>query len=185
MTADPPETPAETALSSTRVYDGRVVHLRVDEVRTAGGVSRREVIEHPGAVAVVAVQPGPQVLLLRQWRYCAGAWLFEIPAGTLEAGEEPAACARRELIEETGYAAARLEPLVAFYSTPGFTTEFMHVFLATDLHPAQADQDEDELIEVAPVAWDEAVAMCLDGRIKDAKTIAGILAADAKMGTEK
>jgi ADP-ribose pyrophosphatase len=171
--------PREAATGSRCLYEGRVVNLRVDTVRLADGkTATREVVEHHGAVAMVALLPGPQVLLVRQWRYAAGEELLEIPAGTLESGEQPLDCARRELIEETGYKAGRLEPLAAFYTTPGFTTELMRVFLATDLTPARAAPDEDERIEVTPVAWDEAVAMCLDGRIRDGKTIAGILAAD-------
>jgi ADP-ribose pyrophosphatase len=174
-----PENPPEVAVSSTRVYDGRVVRLRVDEIRSAGGRrGTREVVEHPGAVAIVPLLPGPRVVLLRQWRYCVGGWLLEIPAGTLEPGEEPLECARRELIEETGHAAARVQPVLSFYTTPGFSTEILRIFLATELTPKEARQDEDELLETVAVEWDEAVAMCLDGRIRDAKTIAGMLAVD-------
>ncbi len=172
-----PDEPPEVAVRSTRVYDGRVAKLRVDDVRlTDGRESRREVVEHPGAVAIVPLLPGPKVVLVRQWRYCVSGWLLEIPAGILEPGEEPSACAQRELTEETGYAAARVEPLISFYTSPGFTTELLHVFLASELREAEAAADEDEVLPVV-VDWDEARAMCLDGRIRDAKTIAGILAA--------
>lgn len=178
-----PDQRPEIAVSSTRVYDGRVVRLRVDEIRSADGrPGKREVVEHPGAVGIVPLLPGPRVVLLRQWRYCVGQWLLEIPAGTLEPGEEPLGCARRELIEETGYAAARVEPVVSFYTTPGFCTELLRVFLATELTAAEASRDEDELLTTVTVEWDEALAMCLDGRIRDAKTIAGILAVDRVLG---
>jgi ADP-ribose pyrophosphatase len=174
-----PDERPEVTVGSTPIYQGRVVSLRMDEVRSAGGhEGKREVVEHPGAVAIVPLLPGPKVVLLRQWRYCVGDWLLEIPAGTLEPGEEPLECARRELVEEAGFAAGRVEPLVSFYTTPGFTTELLHLFLATELTRAEAPRDEDELLEPVTVDWGEALAMCLDGRIEDAKTIAGLLAAD-------
>jgi len=172
----------ETTLNSKRIYEGRIVCLRVDDVAMPGGrTAKREVVEHSGAVAMVALLPGPQVILVRQFRYPAAQELLEIPAGTLEENEEPVECARRELMEETGYAAGEMAHLVSFYTTPGFATEKLHVFLATDLSPASAEADEDEEIETSTVGWAEAIAMCLDGRICDAKTIAGILAADRLM----
>ncbi len=173
---------AEVTLSSERIYEGRVVNLRVDGVRLPdGNTSRREVVEHHGAVAIVPLLPDRRVILVKQWRYPIGRLLTEIPAGTLEDGEEPIDCAMRELAEETGYSSGSMTHLVSFYSTPGFCDEQLHVFLATDLVPADATADADEFIELATVEWDEAVAMCLDGRIADAKSIAGILAADRNL----
>ncbi len=168
---------SETQVSSQRVFQGRIISLRVDEARLSNGQrARREVVDHPGAVAIVALLEGDRVLLVRQWRYAAGEELLEIPAGALKPGESPVDCARRELVEETGHAAGSMEPLVTVYSAPGFTTERMHLFVARDLTPASAAADEDEIIEPLAVPWDEAVAMCLDGRIRDAKSVAGILA---------
>jgi ADP-ribose diphosphatase len=182
MPADP-SAPIPAAARSTRVYEGRVVSLRLDEFDLPDGrVLKHEVVEHKGAVAIVALADDSRVLLIRQWRHAVGEWLHEIPAGTLEPGEAPEACARRELIEETGFAADSVAPLVSFYTSPGFTTELLHVFLAQDLTPAHGDQDEDERIEVVPVPWREALAMCRDGRIKDAKTIAGLFSAARVLG---
>ncbi len=176
----------ETLTGTRRVFEGRVVNLRVDEIALPDGrPATREVVEHRGAVALVALLPEEHVLLVRQWRHCAGEALIEVPAGTLNAHETPVACAHRELIEETGYRAGRLDELVAFYSAPGFTTEKLHVFLARDLTPASAAADEDEIIRPLAVAWDVALAMCHDGRIRDAKTIAGILVADTVLKHEE
>lgn len=175
--ADPKHDLAETLLRSERIFEGRIMNLRVDEVRLpTGATARREVVEHRGAVALVAVLPGPSVILVRQWRHAIGGELLEIPAGTLDEGEDPLDCARRELAEETGHAAEKTEPVASFWSAPGFLTEHMHVFLATGLTAAAGETDEDEIIRTHVVPWDEAVAMCLDGHIQDAKTIAGILA---------
>jgi ADP-ribose pyrophosphatase len=115
------------------------------------------------------------VALVEQWRHAAGEALVEIPAGTLDPEEDPAECALRELGEETGFTAGRLDHVVSFWSAPGFTTEKMYLFLARDLKPVQAEADEDERIDAFLVPWQEALAMCADGRIQDAKSIAGIL----------
>ena len=169
----------ETQLTSERIFSGRIINLRLDEARLSSGIiARREVVDHPGAVALVAMPDRDHVLLVEQWRYAADEALLEIPAGTLTPGEDPAACALRELAEETGCTTANLTPLVSFWSAPGFTTERMYVFLAQGLTPCHADADEDEIIHPLTVAWQDALAMCLDGRIRDAKSIAGILAAD-------
>lgn len=182
MNQEPDPRLAETTLSSRRIYEGRVVKLRVDEVRLPDGrTSAREIIEHRGAAALVPLLPGREVILVRQWRHAVGKVLLEIPAGLLEPGEAPIDCARRELAEETGYAAGRIEPLTSIYSAPGFATERLHIFLAQDLQPTQAQTDEDEFLEPVTLAWDQALAMCKDGRIEDGKTVVGILAADAKL----
>ncbi|NSW58384.1 MAG: NUDIX hydrolase [Armatimonadetes bacterium] len=169
----------EHVVTSERAFEGKLVKVRVDQVRLPDGRdARREVVEHPGAVAIVPVLPGPRVVLVRQWRHAAGEVLLEIPAGTLEPDEEPVVCARRELAEETRLRAGQLRPLITFFTTPGFTEEKLYTFLATDLASSEGEADEDEFICCEDVDWDEAVAMCLDGRIHDAKTIAAILAAD-------
>lgn len=166
----------ETLVSSERAFEGRLISLRVDQVELEDGkLARREVVEHRGAVAIVALTADNQVALVEQWRHAAGEALVEIPAGTLDPEEDPAECALRELGEETGFTAGRLDHVVSFWSAPGFTTEKMYLFLARDLKPVQAEADEDERIDAFLVPWQEALAMCADGRIQDAKSIAGIL----------
>lgn len=176
----------EITISSRRVYDGRVVSLRVDTVRLAGGrTARREIVEHRGAVALVALDPDGNVLLVRQYRKPVERALLEIPAGTLDAGEDPTDCARRELTEETGYSPGRLTPVVGFYSAPGFCTEYLHVFLATDLSPSAAVPDADEEIEVIRLPLDECLRLVREGEIRDAKSIVGLLALAAGLGRDR
>jgi ADP-ribose pyrophosphatase len=115
------------------------------------------------------------VLLIRQYRYAVGEMIWELPAGMLEPGELPEVCAERELEEETGYRAARIEPLCHFYSTPGATNEVLHVYLATGLTPGGAHPEADERIQVIPTAWEDALAMVASGEIRDGKTIIGLL----------
>ncbi|MFQ6057420.1 MAG: NUDIX domain-containing protein [Anaerolineae bacterium] len=173
----------EITLSSRRVYEGRVVHLRVDTVRLEGGyVTQREIVEHPGAVAIVALDGEGNVLLVRQFRQAAGEVLWEIPAGTREAGEDAEACARRELQEETGYQASHMERLLSFYTSPGFCTEQIDLYLATGLSPVPHALEADEAIEVEAVPLTEALEMIRRGEIRDAKTIVGLLALEAWPG---
>jgi ADP-ribose pyrophosphatase len=172
---------SQSVLSSRYVYRGRVVDLRLDEVRLAGGaVHRREIVEHRGAVCIVALDEQERVLLVRQHRAPAGRDLLELPAGTLEPGEQPEPCARRELAEETGYRPGQLERLFGFYSAPGFCTEYLHLFLATDLQAEQRPADEDELIAVERVPIRDAVAAAARGEYEDAKTLVGLLAYAAR-----
>lgn len=162
-------------IGTQEVYEGRVINLRVDTLEVANGHNvRREIVEHPGAVVVVAEDADGRILFVRQHRHAAGKELLELPAGTLEAKEEPEACAQRELIEETGYAASVWRRLGAFYTAPGFCTEYMHVFAASGLEAATADQDEDESITLEPLTLDEALARIDGGEVEDAKTIAAI-----------
>jgi ADP-ribose pyrophosphatase len=162
-------------IRSEEIYRGRVVALRQDTIRTADGKElQREVVAHPGAVVVVAVD-GDQLLFVRQYRYAAGEELLELVAGTLEPGEDPAETAGRELQEEAGYKAARLTKLAEFYSAPGFCSELLHLYLAEELTPCRLPGDEDEEIEVERCSLDEAVRMALSGKIRDAKTLAGVL----------
>jgi ADP-ribose pyrophosphatase len=166
----------EKAVRSRSVYSGRVIGLRVDEVTLPDGrAAVRELVEHPGAVAIVALTPDGKLLMVRQWRHPAGRELAEIPAGSLKPGEDPAECALRELEEETGYRAERVEPLVGFYSAPGFCAEYLHVFVARGLRATATGLDEDEFVEAEQVAWDDAVRMCEDGRVQDAKTLVAVL----------
>ncbi len=166
----------EHTIESRRIYEGRALKLRVDTVVLPGGrVSSREIVEHSGAVAIVPLDSGMNVLMVRQYRKPVEQPLLEVPAGGLDEGEEPEACAHRELREETGYLAARMEALASFFTTPGFCDEVMHAFLATGLTPGVADPDEDENIEVVPVPLDRVLSMIQQGEIRDAKSIAALL----------
>ncbi|HLZ72455.1 MAG TPA: NUDIX hydrolase [Dehalococcoidia bacterium] len=168
---------AEQTLHSERIYDGKVVKLRVDRVRMDGGREvQREVVEHAGAVAIVPIDADGRVLLVRQYRTPAGRALLEAPAGGLDADEQPEAAAQRELQEETGYRAATIRRLAGFYTAPGYSTEFIHVYLAEGLSESKLAADDDEQIEVERHTLAEALAMIADGRICDAKSIIGLLA---------
>jgi ADP-ribose pyrophosphatase len=175
---DLPEPPHDETISSRRGYDGSWVHVRVDEVRLPSGrVRPREVVEHPGAVAIVALTAADDVLLLRQFHHAIGRSLLGLPAGTLEPGEAPAATARRELREETGYAAGDLRELASYYTSPGYTDERLTIFLATDCAPAGGERDPDELISVAALPMAAIPALVAPGpnQARDAKTLIGLL----------
>lgn len=174
--------------ASRRVYTGRVISLDVDTVSFPNGtVGELEMVRHPGASAVVPFldDPGledPRVLLIRQYRYASNGYLYEIPAGRLDPGETPAQCALRELREETGYTAAEVSQLTTFYTTPGFTDERIHLFLATDLEDGPAALESDEILELHPVPLSAAVAMVTRGEIIDGKSMLGILLSAARTG---
>ncbi|MDR0380989.1 MAG: NUDIX hydrolase [Oscillospiraceae bacterium] len=175
----------ETPLGGETLYRGKIVNVRVDRVRLPDGKeATREVVEHPGGVAVVAVTRDRRVAAVRQYRYPMGETLLEIPAGKLEPGEDPADCGRRELLEETGYVPGRYEALGVLYPTPGYCREKLYLFLATDLTQAGARPDEDEWLEVVHVPLDEMAARVLDGRVRDAKTVAGVLMARDRLSGE-
>lgn len=163
--------------SKTRnIFSGKVVRLDIEEIRLPdGSTALREVIRHVGAVAIVALDAEQQVFLVRQFRIGAGQHLYEIPAGLLEADEAPDKSAVRELREEIGYRPGKLEPLGGFYVAPGYTTEFIHVFLARDLIADPLQQDHDEFIEVSRVPLAEALTMIETQAIIDSKTIIGLL----------
>lgn len=168
----------EKTVSSEMVYKGSILNLRVDEVELPNGKTvKREVVEHRGAVAVVPLDDKNQLLMVRQYRYPVGKALLEVPAGKLEEGEDPMVCAARELAEETGCEARELKQLFGFYSTPGFTTEKLYVFLARGLKCLDSHPDEDEFIEISRVPLERALEMIDSGEICDAKSIIGILAA--------
>jgi len=168
----------EEAVDSRLVYRGRILTCKVDRVKLPDGrLAEREVVLHPGAVAIVAMDDAGRLLLVRQYRYPVGRELLEIPAGKLEPGEEPASAARRELEEETGYAAGNLESLGVFYTSPGFSNEKMYLYLATDLRPAAGKRDEDEFLALVRMSLSEARQKVRTGEILDAKTIVGILRA--------
>lgn len=168
-------------LATRRVYSGRVLDLDVDTVRFPdGSQGELEIIRHPGAAAVVPVASAssgadPVVLMLHQYRYAAGGQVLEIPAGRLERGEAPEACARRELGEEAGVEAGRLDRLTTIWTTPGFTDEAIHLFWASDLKPTAHAREPDEFIEVVAKPLSEVLRLIRDGEIRDGKTIVAIL----------
>ena len=166
----------EPTVSSERVYEGRILSLRLDTVELPGGKkTRREIVEHVECVAIVVLDSEENVLMVRQFRKPVERALLEIPAGGVEEGEEPLDCVRRELQEETGYLARRIERLGGFYSAPGYCTEFLHLYLATDLMPGNLDAEEDENIEVVVVPLSRVSQLIACGEICDAKSIAGLL----------
>jgi len=170
----------ERVVSSRRIHDGRICALREDTVQLANGnTTIREIVEHAPVVAIVPTDENGDVILVRQYRLAAKEALLEVPAGLVDPGEDLEAAAQRELREETGYRAANLRRLGGFFVSPGFCTEFIHVYLATGLGEAPLDGDEDEDITVERVSQAEAVRLVESGAIKDAKSVAGILLANA------
>ena len=165
----------ETVSASRRVYDGKVVNLRVDSVVLPDGrPATREIVEHSGAIAAVPIDSDGRVLLVRQFRLAAGGPLLEVPAGGMEAGEDPTECARRECTEEIGREPGRLTPLFSAWVAPGYATEIIHAFLAEDLADNKQDGDSDEFVEVVPLTWGEIEAAIADGSIQDMKSIAAL-----------
>lgn len=168
----------EQVTHSEYLYRGRILKLRLDQVRLEGERERaavREIVEHPGACVIVALDEQEHVLMVRQYRAAVARELLELPAGTLEEGENPALCATRELSEETGYRASLWDLLGYFYSSPGISTEKMYLYLARNLTQAEANPEEDEEITVERVPLAGAVAMIERGEIVDAKSIVGLL----------
>ncbi len=170
-------------LQCDTIFTGRKVCLEVHHVRAADGrETTREVVRHGGSVAVLAEPEPGKILLERVWRYPVGEPLLEIPAGTLEPGEDPAECAVRELAEETGYRAARVEPMLTLYTSPGFLTEQITIFRAIHLEPGTPDREAGEEIENVLMPVEEALAAIADGRIRDGKTICALLYGVAQQG---
>lgn len=165
----------ETVTASERIFEGRVVKVRVDTVRLPNGaLSKREVVEHGGAVCIVPMQDEHTVLMVRQFRLPAGKVLLEIPAGGIEAGEDPVDCARRELTEEIHKSPDLLIPLFTAYLAPGYSSELMYGYLGLGLTDTEGSTDHDEFVETVPMTLDEAFAAIESGEIVDAKTICGI-----------
>jgi ADP-ribose pyrophosphatase len=168
-------------IASERRYQGRIIHLDVDTVEFPdGSTGQLEMIRHPGASAVVPLlddpsTPDPRVLMLRQFRHAAEGFIWEIPAGRLDPGETPEQCARRELVEETGMVARRLTPLTSIFTTPGFTDERIHLFLASGLEVGVHRREADEFMEVHPRPWSVVMEMAERGEIEDAKTLVALM----------
>jgi len=175
-----PKSSAKARLVSSRtVYRGPVFTVTTDYVQEPGGVEvRRDIIRHSGSVVVLAVDDSgatPRVLLERQYRHAASDYLWEIPAGRIDPGEKELEAAKRELLEETGYTAAKWRRVLKFYASPGFVAETMAVFLATGLRAGEAQPEDDEIIYKRMVPLPAAVRMVLNGTIRDAKTISSVL----------
>lgn len=183
VNADSTKTPAKTSsakvLKSRVVYRSPVFHVTSELVREPTGVTaRRDVVRHPGSVVVMAVDDSTRpwrVLLIRQFRYAAGDQLWELPAGHIEEGEDVCAAAKRELLEETGITAKSWKRALSFFVSPGFLNETMDLFLARELHQGQAQPEEDEVIQARFFPLPMAVKMVMSGKIRDAKTISGVL----------
>ena len=166
----------EKTLSSQLIYEGRAVKLRVDTVRKPSGrQTTREIVEHADCVAIVAVDADNNVLLVKQFRKAVGKELLEIPAGGIEPGEDPVDTVRREMREETGYLPRKVERLGGFYSTPGYCTEYLHLYLATDLTPDRLHAEDTESISLIRVPSAQIPSLITSGAICDAKSIAGLL----------
>lgn len=162
----------------TIIHKGRVFDVTVENVNLPNGILlKMEIIRHPGASAIVAINESNDVLMLKQYRHAVGRYMWEIPAGTVDGREAPLACARRELIEETGYDAKTWEPLGTVTPVPGYSDEKIHLFLARDLIPSAQQLDPDEIIEVQPLPVEQVVSMIMKGEIDDAKTIAAFFRA--------
>jgi ADP-ribose pyrophosphatase len=176
----------ERTIESRQVYEGRRIKLHVDRVvLPSGRETTREVVDHPDCVAIVAVDAENNVMLVRQFRYALAQELLEIPAGVIEPGEEPVQSAFRELEEEIGYTAAKMVRIGGFYSSPGCFTEFLHLFLATELEPGHKAVQDDEITEVVPVPLEQVHNLITSGELRDAKSIAGLLALPPHLGTSK
>ena len=167
---------------SDLIHQGRVLTVFKDNVTLDSGVTvDMDIVRHPGASAIVPLTDQNDIILLKQYRYALGEFIWEIPAGTLEPGEPPLSCAKRELIEEAGVSAEKWEKLGEIIPVPGYSDEKIHLFLATELSPAQQNLDQDEILHVHTVAFREAIRMIRTGHIVDGKSITGILLAKEQL----
>jgi ADP-ribose pyrophosphatase len=166
---------SEKTIETKEIFKGRIIKVRVDTVSLPdGGQSTREVVEHAGAVGIVAVDNENNIIMVRQYRKPVEGVLLEIPAGTMEKGEEPLLCAQRELKEETGFTALHWEKILAYYSAPGFSDEYLHLYLASGLTGGEIELDGDEFVETVCLPLPEAFQMIFKGHIADGKSIIGI-----------
>lgn len=172
----------EKTLRRVNTFKGIIVDVEADMIELPNGnITMREVVRHPGGVCVAAVDEDGSVTLVRQYRYPFGAHLYELPAGKLEAGEEPLSAAKRELSEETGLEADNWQALGALYTSPGFSTEKLYIYLATGLHRGKAHPDPNEFLDVLRLPLSELIERIENGAICDAKTVAGALRADREL----
>ncbi len=170
-------------LKTEIAYRGRAFTVRVDEIEIGPGRSARlDIIEHTGAVTMLPLDADGQLWFIRQYRHSVGEVILELPAGTLEPGEDPAAGAARELQEEIGQQAGVLEPLASFWLAPGYSTELMHLYLATGLSPSRLEQDEDEMIAVEKLKPAQALALAARGELRDSKSLVALYLAARRFG---
>ncbi len=175
----------EKTVESKRIYEGRIVNLRCDSViNVSGNISKREIVEHPGGVALAVFTNEKKFVLEKQYRKAAGKVMIEVPAGKAEPGEDPRVTAERELKEETGYAAGRMQKLCAMYASPGYCDEVLHVYLCTQLTPGVTEFDESEAIDLYEYSAEEILALISSGEIEDAKTIAAFFLAKQRLEQE-
>ncbi len=170
--------PAPETLSSETIYKGKVFDIRVDEIRDGDVEYSREIVVHRGSAVIVPVFDDGTAALVRQYRHAAGKYLLELAAGTLEDGEDPETGAIRELEEEIGVVAGKIEKLTEFYVSPGFLSEMMHVFLASELTPTGQNLEEDEILTIERHSFADLLYMIESGEIRDAKTIIGVTFAE-------
>lgn len=169
----------EKTMKTEKIYDGKVVNLRVDTVELPDKkYSKREIVEHPGAVGIIAITDQEELIIVKQYRKPVEKFLLEIPAGKLELNEEPRETGIRELKEETGYEPGNLEYVFEFYPSPGITTEKIHLFIATDLRPGERQLDDGEFVEVEKIAIKELKRKLKRGEILDSKTVIAIYLAE-------
>ena len=172
----------EKTISSEMIYKGRILNLRRDKVHVKDNqTSYREIIEHNGGVALAAITPAGKMVLVRQYRKAAEKAVLEVPAGKIEIGEEHRVTAERELKEETGYTAGKIEFITSFYSSIGYSTEVIYLYYATELIPGEPDFDDNEALDILEFELKDLKKMVLSGEIEDAKTIAAILLAESAM----
>lgn len=166
----------EQTISTELIYEGNIIRVEQLSVRLQNGrPSMREVVRHQGAVAVVAQSDAGKLVFVEQYRTAPGEVLLEIPAGKLESGEQPDGCARRELVEETGYTCRSMEPVFTFFTSPGFADEKLYLYFAQGLVPGPDNPDEDEFVNVVEYTRTELLDLLQDGQIRDAKTLVGVL----------
>ena len=176
----------EKTISSEMIYEGAILNLRRDKVTVKDGrTAYRENVEHKGAVALVPVTADNKVVMVRQYRKACEKVLLEIPAGKLDPGEEPLECAVRELREETGYTAEKIQRISEFYVACGYSGEKISIYLCTGLTAGSTDFDEDEALDIVEISFEELYAMCINDELEDSKTIAGILIAKEKLAQKQ
>jgi ADP-ribose pyrophosphatase len=169
-------------LDSETMYQGRAFTIRRDRVRLPDGrTTKLDIVEHHGSVVILSVDPDGNLLFVRQYRHAAGLDMLELPAGVMEAGEDPMDCARREVREETGFAAREMEHIGKFYLAPGYSTELMYVFMATDLYPAPLEADADEFLNLERIPLAKALTWTQSGELLDAKSLAALYLAQARL----
>ncbi len=173
-------------IRSETIYHGRVFDVRQDEVELPGGkTTLLDIVDHDGAVVIVPLDEGEKVWIVRQYRHAAGQTLMELPAGTLEAGEDPEHCVQRELREEIGMGARQIQRLGGFFLAPGYSSEFLHVYLARDLFPDPLPGDHDEIIEAETIPLQSLFSEANGGAVQDAKSLAALLLAQGHLKTDQ